>query len=88
MKPNRRPTLRRVMKGKLLEEQRGRSLNDVGVEVVGDDIDVTSKVSLLDEESDMSLENYEKHLGPAGVSCRYAMGPESQTSNHCVRGEN
>ena len=64
VKPNRRPTLLRAVKGKLLEEHRSRSLNDVGVEV--GDIDVTSKASLLDEESDMSLEDYEKHLGRRG----------------------
>ena len=50
----------------MLEEQRTRLLNDGGVEVVGGEIDVTSKVSLLDEESDMSLEDYEKHLGRRG----------------------
>ena len=66
VKPNRRPTLPRAVKGKLLEEHRARSLNDVGVEVVGGEIDVTSKASLLDEESDMSLEDYEKHLGRRG----------------------
>ena len=55
------------MKGKLLEEQRASSLNDVGVEVVGGEIDVTSKVSLLDEENDMSLEDYEKHLDRRGL---------------------
>ena len=58
VKPNRGPTLPRAVKGKLLEEHRGRSLNDVGVEVVGGELDARSKASLLDEESDMSLEHY------------------------------
>ena len=66
VQPNRRPTLHRAVKGKLLEEQRAKSLTDVGVEVVGGEIDATSKVSLLDEESDMSLEDYEKPLGRRG----------------------
>ena len=42
------------------------SLNDVGVEVVDGEIDATSQVSVLDEESDMSLKDYEKHLGRRG----------------------
>ena len=57
VKPNRMPTLPRAVKGKLVEEQQVRSLNDVGVKVVGGEIDATSKVSLQEEESDMSLED-------------------------------